>query len=69
MGTSIYTKSLVLRMICIVVTTRALLGKTVFRMNIFVTSDVFFYKFSRSFGKKIVSLYLLVEFGDSEYEE
>lgn len=56
-------------MICIVVTTRALLGKTVFRMNIFVTSDVFFYKFSRSFGKKIVSLYLLVEFGDSEYEE
>lgn len=42
MGTSIYTKSLVLWMICIVVTTRALLGKTVFKMNIFMTSDVFF---------------------------
>lgn len=56
MGTSIYTKSLVLRMIHIVVTTRTLFGKTVFRMNIFVTSDVIFCKFSRSFEKKIVSL-------------
>ena len=39
-----------------VVATRALLGKTVFKMNIFVTSDVIFCKLSRLFEKKVVSL-------------